>query len=93
MTLWGNQAEEFDASTQPIVAIKGGRVKEFNGSRTVSLATSSTLQLNPDIEESHKLRGWFDNYCQDSSITFNNISGRQTGDSESIHLDFPLELT
>lgn len=82
MTLWGTQAIEFDAASQPIVAIKGGRVTEFNGSKTVSLLGSSTLQLNPDIEESHKLRGWFDNFCQDSTITFNNISGRQAGDSE-----------
>lgn len=84
MTLWGTQAEEFDASTQPIVAIKCGRLQEYNGTKSISLATSSTLQLNPDIEESHKLRGWFDNYCQDSTITFNNISGRQAGDGKLV---------
>uniref|UniRef100_A0A1B6MN54 Replication protein A subunit n=1 Tax=Graphocephala atropunctata TaxID=36148 RepID=A0A1B6MN54_9HEMI len=80
VTLWGTQAEEFDASLQPIVAIKGARVSEYNGSKSVSLVSSSNMQLNPDMDESHKLRGWFDNYCQDSSINFNNISGRQTTD-------------
>jgi replication factor A1 len=27
----------------------------------VSLLQSSVLQINPDITEAHKLRGWFDN--------------------------------
>lgn len=61
LTLWGNQAEEFDGSLQPVLAIKNGRINEFGGGKSVSLMQSSVFQINPDITEAHKLRGWFDN--------------------------------
>ncbi|XP_069686364.1 replication protein A 70 kDa DNA-binding subunit isoform X2 [Periplaneta americana] len=61
LSLWGSQAEEFDGSLQPVIAVKNGRINEFGGGRSVSLMQSSVLQINPDITEAHKLRGWFDN--------------------------------
>lgn len=61
LTLWGNDAETFDGSNQPIILVKGARVGEFGGGKTVSLFGGSQMKVNPDIEESHRLRGWFDN--------------------------------
>ncbi|PSN38056.1 Replication protein A 70 kDa DNA-binding subunit [Blattella germanica] len=61
VTLWGQQAEDFDGSLQPVVAIKNGRINEYGGGKTVSLISSSSFQINPDIKEAHRLRGWFDN--------------------------------
>lgn len=61
LALWGSQAEEFDGSVQPVLAIKNGRINEFGGGKSVSLLQSSVFQINPDITEAHKLRGWFDN--------------------------------
>ena len=58
-TLWGTEAEEFDGSQFPVVAIKGARVSDFGG-RSLSTVSSSSLVINPDIPEAHKLRGWFD---------------------------------
>lgn len=77
MTLWGTQAEEFDGSTQPVVAIKGGRISEFGGAKSISLVSSSVLNINPDIGEAHKLRGWFD--CLTDDANFNSISTRTGG--------------
>jgi len=58
--------------------VKGARVTEFNGGKSVGMGASSTMQLNPDIDESHKLHGWFgllgDNH------QFSNIS-RAVGDA------------
>jgi replication factor A1 len=61
VALWGSQAEEFDGSLQPVVAVKNGRINEYGGGKSVTLLQSSVFQVNPDITEAHKLRGWFDN--------------------------------
>ncbi|KAM3875120.1 replication protein A 70 kDa DNA-binding subunit [Diretmus argenteus] len=59
VTLWGEEAENFDGSGQPIVAIKGAKLSDFGG-RSLSASFSSTLMVNPDIPEAHMLRGWYD---------------------------------
>ncbi|XP_069568456.1 replication protein A 70 kDa DNA-binding subunit [Brachyistius frenatus] len=59
VTLWGEEAEKFDGSGQPIVAIKGAKLSDFGG-RSLSASFSSTMMINPDIPEAYKLRGWYD---------------------------------
>ncbi|MEQ2286680.1 60S acidic ribosomal protein P1, partial [Ameca splendens] len=59
VTLWGEEAEKFEGSGQPIVAIKGAKLSDFGG-RSLSASFSSTMMINPDIPEAYKLRGWFD---------------------------------
>ncbi|CAN9510899.1 unnamed protein product [Ophioblennius macclurei] len=59
VTLWGEEAENFDGAGQPIVAIKGAKLSDFGG-RSLSASFSSTLMINPDIPEAYKLRGWYD---------------------------------
>ncbi|KAK9501699.1 hypothetical protein O3M35_012375 [Rhynocoris fuscipes] len=74
LTLWGSQAEEFNGDNQPIVAVKGGKISEFQGGKSVSLIGDSVLQINPDIPEAHRLRGWFDGLSEDAK--FISISSR-----------------
>ncbi|CAG08885.1 unnamed protein product, partial [Tetraodon nigroviridis] len=66
-TLWGEEAEKFDGSEQPVVAIKGARLSDFGG-RSLSTLFSSTVMVNPDIPEAIRLRAWYDHggYAQDS---------------------------
>ncbi|XP_056467156.1 replication protein A 70 kDa DNA-binding subunit isoform X1 [Gadus chalcogrammus] len=59
VTLWGEEAENFDGSAQPIVAIKGAKLSDFGG-RSLSASFSSTVMINPDLPESIKLRAWYD---------------------------------
>ncbi|XP_069767270.1 LOW QUALITY PROTEIN: replication protein A 70 kDa DNA-binding subunit [Narcine bancroftii] len=56
-TLWGDDAEKFDGSGQPVMAIKGARLSDFGG-RSLSVLSSSTILMNPDIPEAFKLRAW-----------------------------------
>uniref|UniRef100_A0A8C5CFE2 Replication protein A subunit n=1 Tax=Gadus morhua TaxID=8049 RepID=A0A8C5CFE2_GADMO len=56
VTLWGEEAENFDGSAQPIVAIKGAKLSDFGG-RSLSASFSSTVMINPDLPEAFKLRG------------------------------------
>ncbi|XP_070773382.1 replication protein A 70 kDa DNA-binding subunit-like isoform X2 [Enoplosus armatus] len=67
VTLWGEEAEKFDGSGQPVVAIKGARLSDFGG-RSLSALFSSTVMVNPDIPEAFRLRGWYDRagYALDS---------------------------
>ncbi|XP_063344138.1 replication protein A 70 kDa DNA-binding subunit-like [Pelmatolapia mariae] len=59
VTLWGDEAENFDGSTQPVVAIKGARLSDFGG-RSLSALFSSTVMVNPDIPQAFRLRAWYD---------------------------------
>lgn len=61
------QAEKFDGSRQPVIAIKGARVSDFGG-RSLSVLSSSTVVVNPDSPEAFKLRGWYDCACVDSFL-------------------------
>ncbi|XP_037037026.1 replication protein A 70 kDa DNA-binding subunit [Bradysia coprophila] len=74
LTLWGQDAENFDGSGNPIVFIKGGRINEFGGGKSISLNSGTTMKLNPDISEAHQLRGWYDNDGQKQD--FSSISSR-----------------
>ncbi|XP_050527598.1 replication protein A 70 kDa DNA-binding subunit-like [Daktulosphaira vitifoliae] len=84
VTLWDNLAEEFDGSLQPVVAIKGSKIREFMGSKSLSLMGSTLMQINPDIEDSHRLRGWYD--ALPSTVEFNSISTRsESGTNSQFH--------
>lgn len=61
VTLWGDDAVNFEGHVQPIILVKNGRVSEFGGGKSLSLGSGSSIKINPDIPEGHKLRGWFDN--------------------------------
>uniref|UniRef100_A0A0A9YUP1 Replication protein A subunit n=1 Tax=Lygus hesperus TaxID=30085 RepID=A0A0A9YUP1_LYGHE len=69
LTLWGSQAEEFNADGNPIIAVKGGKVNEFNGGKSVGLVGGSVFNINPDIPEAHRLRGWYDGLSADTKFT------------------------
>ncbi|CCF49608.1 hypothetical protein NDA11_004405 [Ustilago hordei] len=64
LTLWGKNAETFPNNAgvdeKPVIAFKGVKVGDFGG-RSLSMFSSSTMLINPDITESHVLRGWYDN--------------------------------
>lgn len=59
LTIWGNAATTFDALPESVVAFKGVKVSDFNG-RSLSLLSSGSMTIDPDIDEAHKLKGWYD---------------------------------
>lgn len=80
LTLWGEEAEAFESSNKPIIAVKNARVQEFQGGKTLSFSQSSILSKNPDIPESHKLQGW---YASQSNTKFEAVSQRTGGSGSS----------
>jgi replication factor A1 len=74
VTIWGKTATEFDANQESIIAFKGMRVSDFGG-RSLSLLSSGTMAIDPDIPEAHKLKGWYDASGRSGSFaTHNNLS-------------------
>ncbi|KJF61637.1 replication factor-a protein 1 (rpa1) [Coccidioides immitis RS] len=59
LTIWGGMATSFDVMPDSVVAFKGVKVSDFGG-RSLSLLNSGTITSDPDIEEAHKLKGWYD---------------------------------
>ncbi|UZJ52680.1 hypothetical protein CBS101457_002000 [Exobasidium rhododendri] len=73
LTLWGKNAETYGTPSghiecgegkNPIIAFKGVSVSDFGG-RSLSMFSSSTMTVEPDILEAHGLRGWFDQEGKD----------------------------
>ncbi|KAK4389126.1 Replication protein A DNA-binding subunit C [Sesamum angolense] len=68
LTLWGNfcNAEGqtlqnmCDSGIFPVLAVKSGRVNDFNG-KSVGTISTSQLFIEPDFPEAQKLKTWFEN--------------------------------
>lgn len=78
LTLWGGQAENYSEAANPIIVIKGARVSDYNG---VSLNSGfqSVIQFNPDLPQSHELKGWYSTEGASASTNSLSTSGGQGG--------------
>lgn len=86
LTLWGDDAVNFDGHVQPVILVKGARVSEFGGGKTINLGVGSSMKINPDIPEGHKLRGWFDNGGGDEIQS--NVSTRSAAGGGSFNTEW-----
>uniref|UniRef100_UPI00358F2191 replication protein A 70 kDa DNA-binding subunit-like n=1 Tax=Myxine glutinosa TaxID=7769 RepID=UPI00358F2191 len=80
LTIWGADAEAFDGSGFPVLAIKRARVSDYNG-RSLSLGSSSVMVTSPQLPEAFELRGWFDleGHAMDALSISNQRVGVMTG--------------
>lgn len=67
LTVWNNDALNFAAEPESVVAFRGCKVSDFGG-RSLSLLASGSMVINPDIADAHRLKGWWD------------ATGRNTGE-------------
>lgn len=59
LTIWGKTAQSFDTQPESVIAFKGVKVSDFGG-RSLSLLSSGSITVDPDIEQSYALKGWYD---------------------------------
>lgn len=59
LTLWGEDAKNFNGADQPVLMVRGAKISEYMGGKTLGGGTN--MKLNPDVPEGHRLRGWYDN--------------------------------
>ncbi|KAI8962847.1 replication factor-a protein [Daldinia sp. FL1419] len=86
LTIWGKTATTFAVQPESIVAFKGVKVSDFGG-RSLSLLSSGTMSVDPDIEEAHRLKGWYDSHGRiDNFSTHNNMAslGAATGRTDQV---------
>ncbi|KAL1494983.1 hypothetical protein ABEB36_010479 [Hypothenemus hampei] len=60
LTLWGQQAENFNGSGNPVVVVKGARISEFGGGKTLSAMAGTLMKINPEIKECYRIKGWYE---------------------------------
>ncbi|KAL7023570.1 hypothetical protein ACKWTF_012683 [Chironomus riparius] len=76
LTLWGNEAQNFNDFDNPVVFLKGAKLGEYNGGKTLGALQSTVIKINPDLPEGHRLRGWFENGGSDGNfVTLSTRSG------------------
>lgn len=86
VTIWGKTASSFDAQPESVVAFKGTKVSDFNG-KSLSLLSSGTISVDPDIPDAHRLKGWYDSAGRnDTFATHQNLAsvGAATGRKDEI---------
>ena len=67
LTLWAPQALDIGGRLEglvndgdhPVIAIKNGRVGDFQG-KNIGTINSSRVDINPDVDEAARLRHWYD---------------------------------
>ena len=74
LTVWGKTASSFDIPPGSVIAFKGVKVSDFGG-RSLSLLSSGSMTADPDIDEAHRLKGWWD--AQGNAENFNTFANLQ----------------
>lgn len=72
LTLWNDFAEDFNGSSNPVLALKGVKITDYRF-RSLSTMHSTALHVNPDIEETRVLQKWFNlvgRYLEPESISY-----------------------
>ena len=82
LTLWGTTAEKFEAEGNPVVAIKGARVSDYNGVSLSSLS-STVVQVNPDLPQSHQLKGWYESEGASAATSSLTTTGSRSGAADN----------
>ncbi|KAK3084764.1 hypothetical protein FSP39_018496 [Pinctada imbricata] len=75
-TLWGTDAQSFNGSGNPVLAVKGAKLSDYGG-RSVSVLAQSQMIVNPDVREAHMLRGWYDH--DGKGMKFNSFQSEGGG--------------
>ena len=79
LTIWGGSATSFDVPLESVVAFKGVKVSDFGG-RSLSLLSSGTINVNPDVDEAHVLKGWYDAQGRHDEFTSHAVAGAGMAD-------------
>lgn len=83
VTLWADRAKQEDSVFEgnPVVALKGVVVKEWNGGRSGSLTAGGALVFKPNIVEAIQIQQWWSD--GGSSQTLSDLSQTAGGEGSS----------
>jgi replication factor A1 len=80
LTLWRERATGFDAPLESVIAFKGVKVSDFGG-RSLSLSSGGIMRVDPDNDDAHRLKGWYD--AQGKQETYSTHEGLQANGARS----------
>ncbi|KAH9180401.1 replication factor-a protein [Lactarius sanguifluus] len=86
LTLWGKQAEQYSTPVDTVIAFKGVRVGDYQG-RSLSLLSSGSVAVSPDIPEAHALKGWYVDGGAQMTFTSHSQAGLSSGSGGTINRD------
>ncbi|KAH9001416.1 replication factor-a protein [Lactarius akahatsu] len=84
LTLWGKQAEQYSTPVDTVIAFKGVRVGDYQG-RSLSLLSSGSVAVSPDIPEAHALKGWYVDGGAQTTFTSHSQAGLSSGSGGTIN--------
>lgn len=61
LTLWNADAVEFIDSGYPVLLVKGARISEFEGVKSITICGLNQIERNPELLKARYLRDWFNN--------------------------------
>jgi replication factor A1 len=101
LTLWGKLAEQYSTPVDTVIAFKGVRVNDFQGEciprfldpsnstsqsgRSLSLLSSGSMTVSPDIPEAHALKGWYVDGGAQMSFASHTQAGLSSGSGGAIN--------
>lgn len=80
LTLWGSTAENFQGVNNPVVALKGVKVSDYNGC-SLGAVSSTRVHINPELDLTFKLKGWFENEGMNLEAT--SISNKRSDNNNN----------
>jgi len=82
ITFWGDQAHNFQGGVGSTLALKAAKVGEYKGEKTLTVANSTLLELDPDIPEAQNLSHWYSQNSDSIASSSIGLSG-QGGNNSS----------
>lgn len=73
LTLWGQQAISFDGDDSPVLLVRNAKVGDYGG-RSLGCTQGSIVSVNPEIEITYRVKGWYSNASQNGQ-TFESFTG------------------
>uniref|UniRef100_A0A914Y4V5 Replication protein A subunit n=1 Tax=Panagrolaimus superbus TaxID=310955 RepID=A0A914Y4V5_9BILA len=79
LTVWDEKAQDdFIGQLGDVIGIKNAKVKEFNGSISLSLIQHSAIEVHPDIPGMNELHTWYEQDRPNAEIKSISVGGGST---------------
>jgi replication factor A1 len=81
ITLWGDQAHNFQGQVGMIMALKAAKVTEYRGEKSLTVTNSTLLEFNPNIQEAQNLNEWYSEHgdtISNSSIAITGLGNNSS---------------
>ena len=76
LAVWAETATNFPGESEDVIVVRGVKVSDFSGV-SLSTASTSTVEINPPLEQVHELKGWYSRVK--GNLETNNLTQAKQG--------------